>query len=60
MTNMLQETIIAWHAMIIAWQTERAEILNEWRSGNIARVANGRLAQLNSNLEAARVYEVTP
>lgn len=35
------------------WKRERDEILDEWRSGKITRVANGRLAQLNSNIATA-------
>ena len=40
-------------AQLANWETERSNILNAYRSGKIANVANGRLAQLNHNINAA-------
>lgn len=41
------------------WTEERDAIIEQWRSGKIANVANGRLAQLNSLLATA-VAEFAP
>ena len=38
---------------VAEWKRERDAILEAWRSGRIRDVANGRLAQLNSNIATA-------
>jgi len=40
-------------AQVIQWEAERAEILDAHRRGDVRGVANGRLAQLNSNINTA-------